>query len=148
MTPEVIRVSAADGRLLEPAWLAAAEAVHRQLRPGLESDYAGQMAGVFADGGEMVVALVAGQVAGVAVFRLFRNTHVGRRFYVDDLVTDDDQRSRGVGHALIAWLEREAASRGCAGVELESGTQRTRAHRFYFREGFAIPSFSFRKTIG
>jgi hypothetical protein len=40
-----------------------------------------------------------------------------------------------------------ARSRGCNGMELDSGTHRTRAHRFYFREGFLITSFAFRKEF-
>ena len=86
-------------------------------------------------------------VIGVAVFREFENTHVGRRFYIDDLVTDESERSTGAGHTLIAYLEKVARDRGCPGLDLESGTHRTRAHRFYFREGFFITAFSFRKEF-
>lgn len=147
MSIAVVRVSGPDGKILDAVRLAAAEAVHRQLRPQIPQDYVGAMQGIFADGGEMAVAVDGARVAGVAVFRLFRNTHVGLRCYVDDLVTDETRRSTGVGHALIAWIEVEAKARGCPGVDLESGVQRAGAHRFYFREGFNIPSFSFRKTF-
>lgn len=147
MSVRVVRVADRHGTLLAPDWLAKAEPVHRQLRPQLESDYASQLERVFADGGEMAVAAEGDEVVGVAVFRQFENTHVGRRFYVDDLVTDSAARSTGVGAALIAWLEKEALDRGCPGLDLESGTQRQRAHRFYFREGFFVTSFSFRKTF-
>lgn len=147
MSLAVVRVSGPDGKVLDPARLTAAEPVHRQLRPQIPSDYVWAMQGIFADGGEMAVALEEGRVAGVAVFRIFRNTHVGTRCYVDDLVTDEKLRSTGVGHALIAWVETEAKTRGCPGVDLESGVQRSGAHRFYFREGYVIPSFGFRKTF-
>ncbi len=147
MSVTVVRVSGPDGRVIEPARLADAQAVHRQLRPQIDADYAGAMQRIFADGGEMAVALSAERVAGVAVYRVFQNTHVGLRFYVDDLVTDEASRSMKIGHALLAWLEAEAKVRGCPGIDLESGVQRTRAHRFYFREGFVIPSFSFRKIF-
>jgi GNAT superfamily N-acetyltransferase len=105
------------------------------------------MLAVFASGGEMCVVEDADRVVGVAVFRCFENTHVGRKFYIDDLITDEDMRSGGVGHALLAFLEQLARQRGCSGLELDSGTQRTRAHKFYFREGFVIPSFAFRKEF-
>jgi GNAT superfamily N-acetyltransferase len=146
--PAVVRVADRAGTVLEPAWLPRAERVHRQLRPDLSTDYVSQMTGIFREGGEMAVAVLDGEVAGVAVFRCFANTHVGRRFYVDDLVTDDLQRSTGVGHALLSWLEQEARARGAGNIDLESGTQRTRAHRFYFREGYFVTSFSFRKALG
>jgi GNAT superfamily N-acetyltransferase len=147
MSIAVVRVSSPDGKVLDAALLAAAEPVHRQLRPQIPQDYLGAMQGIFADGGEMAVAVAGERPVGVAVFRCFRNTHVATRCYVDDLVTDETRRSTGVGHALIAWIEAEAKARGCPGVDLESGVQRSAAHRFYFREGYTIPSFSFRKTF-
>jgi len=143
----VIRVGGPDGVVVAPDWLPRAEPVHRQLRPDLESDYCAQMQRIFADGGEMAVVVEDEAVRCVAVFRSFENTHAGRRFYVDDLVTDDAARSTGAGAAMLRWLEAEALSRGCGGIDLESGVQRARAHRFYFREGFSIPSYSFRKPI-
>ena len=144
---EIIRITDDKRQMIEPQWLARAESVHRQLRPQLASDYVGKMLAVFASGGEMCVVARDERVVGVAVFRYFENTHVGHKFYVDDLVTDENSRSGGVGHAMLAFLEQIAKQRGCPGMELDSGTQRTRAHKFYFREGFVIPSFSFRKEF-
>jgi GNAT superfamily N-acetyltransferase len=144
---EIIRITDDKRQMIEPQWLARAESVHRQLRPQLASDYVGKMLAVFASGGEMCVVARDERVVGVAVFRYFENTHVGHKFYVDDLVTDETSRSGGVGHAMLAFLEQIAKQRGCPGMELDSGTQRTRAHKFYFREGFVIPSFSFRKEF-
>ena len=144
---QIIRVTDDDHRVVEPDWLGRAEAVHRQLRPNLAKDYRAQMQEIFASGGEMCVAVQDQQVAGVAVFRSYDNTHAGRKFYVDDLVTDEKHRSTGVGHALLEYLEQLARSRRCSGVELDSGTHRARAHAFYFREGFFITSFAFRKEF-
>jgi GNAT superfamily N-acetyltransferase len=144
---KIIRITDDDRRLVESGWLERAETVHRQLRPHMALDYVGKMRAVFASGGEMCVLSQEERVVGVAVFRYFENTHVGHKFYVDDLVTDEGFRSSGVGHALLVFLEQLARSRGCNSIELDSGTQRTRAHKFYFREGFVIPSFSFRKDF-
>jgi GNAT superfamily N-acetyltransferase len=144
---EILRITDDAHAVIEPGWLARAEVVHRQLRPQLPSDYAGKMQRVFDGGGEMCVAVVDAAVVGLAVYRSFENTHAGRKFYVDALVTDERHRSSGVGHALIGFLEHLARTRGCHSLELDSGTQRTAAHRFYFREGFVIPAFSFRKGL-
>lgn len=143
----IVQVTGLGRQVAEPQWLSAAERVHRQLRPQLPTDYPEKMRQVFRDGGEMCVAALGQRVIGVAVFREFENTHVGRRFYVDDLVTDESERSTGAGRTLIAYLEKVARDRGCPGLDLESGTHRTRAHRFYFREGFFITAFSFRKEF-
>jgi len=145
--PYVIRITDTQRELVAADWLARAEAVHRELRPQLAADYAGQMQGIFADGGEMIVAAQGESVLGVAVYRCLRDTFSGKRFYVDDLVTTSAQRSQGVGKLLLGWLQTEARQRAAKVFMLDSGTQRTAAHRFYFREGMVIASFNFTKTL-
>jgi len=144
---EIIRITDDNRQVVEPAWLERAERVHRQLRPQLAPDYVGKMQAVFGSGGEMCVVAEGALVVGVAVFRYYENTFSGRKFYVDDLITDEAFRSGGIGHAMLAFLEKLARARGCDSLELDSGTQRTRAHKFYFREGFVIPAFVFRKDL-
>ena len=147
MSVEVRAVTDARGAVTDEKLLAAAEAVHRQLRPNVRNDYVGRMKEVFGSGAEMAVALMGGKVTGVTVFRIMEKTHSGRELYCDDLVTDDAQRSTGVGHALMAYMERVARERGCDMFALDSGAQRTQAHKFYFREGMVITSFHFNKGL-
>ncbi|MDR0775210.1 MAG: GNAT family N-acetyltransferase [Azonexus sp.] len=144
---EVIEITTADGALTAPEWLARAESVHRQLRPGLPADYVGRLREVFANGGRMVVVVENGAVRALALWRLIENTYEGRRLYVDDLVTDEARRSQSFGGRLFGWLEEKARQLGCDVVALDSGVQRAGAHRFYFREGMHIPSFCFRKAV-
>lgn len=144
---EIHSVTDGNGVLVAPDWLARAEPVHRQLREQLPADYAGKMRRVFAGGGRMCVAARGERVLGVAVYRLHENTFDGVKCYVDDLVTDAAARSAGVGAALMRHLAQLARGAGSAFLTLDSGTHRHRAHRFYFREGFAIASYSFRKSL-
>ncbi|MCB5165823.1 GNAT family N-acetyltransferase [Streptomyces bambusae] len=88
-----------------------------------------------------------GRCAGVAGWRIVVNTATRRMLYVDDLVTTEDTRSEGVGRQLLAYLEDRARSAGCQWIELDSGTQRTRAHRFYLRERMDITAFHFGKEL-
>ena len=132
---------------MEPAWLGRAEGVHRQLRTGLAADYAGRLRAVFANGARMSLATEHEAVRGVALWRVVENTYEGRRLYVDDLVTDQAHRSRGIGRILLQHMEQKARELKCDVLALDSGTQRTDAHRFYFREGLVIPAFSFRKIL-
>ena len=124
-----------------------AEAVHRQLRPHLPPDYAGKMAAVFANGGRMAIVVENDTAVSVAVWRLIENTADGRRVYVDDLVSDEQRRSQGSGKLLLDWLETQAVALGCDALTLDSGVQRHRAHRFYFREGMHVSSYCFRKAL-
>ncbi|WP_269533013.1 GNAT family N-acetyltransferase [Chitinimonas sp. BJYL2] len=145
--PHILRITNEQRHLIDPAWLARAEAVHRELRPQLDADYSGQMQGIFDDGGEMVVAVDGENVLGVAVYRVYRDTFSGTKCYVDDLVTTSSQRSQGVGKLLLDWLQQEATRRGAVNFMLDSGTHRVDAHRFYHREGLVIASFNFRKPL-
>jgi GNAT superfamily N-acetyltransferase len=147
MSFRLITVTDDRGAVVEPQWLARAEGVHRSLRTALPDDYAGKLARVFAGGGRMCVAADGDRVVGVAVYRISENTFAGVNLYVDDLVTDETDRSRGVGHALMAHLEQVARDAGCANLRLDSGTHRQQAHKFYFREGMVITSFSFNKPL-
>jgi GNAT superfamily N-acetyltransferase len=143
----IVDINDASGNVVEAAWLAAAEAVHRQLRPHLPQNYEEKMRRVFADGARMSVAVRDERVVGVAVHRIHENTFDGVQMYVDDLVSDETQRSCGIGRALLAHLQRVAREAGCAKFNLDSGTQRQQAHRFYFREGMVVTSFHFAKPL-
>ena len=87
------------------------------------------------------------KVVAVAGYRINRNLFMGKHLYVDDLVTADAQRSKGYGEQLINWLRELAKKEGCAFLHLDSGTQRGRAHRFYFAQGFTIASFHFSEKL-
>jgi len=143
----LVHVTDRDGRIAAPEWLARAQAVHRQLRPMLPPAYDEKMRRIFAQGGRMVVAVEGERVLGVAVWRCYEDSFNDRKLYVDDLVTDEAGRSRGVGRALLAECERLGRELGARVLALDSGVQRGRAHAFYFREGMTVSSFSFRKAL-
>ena len=147
MTLEVRAVTDSSGAVTDEELLRSAESVHRQLRPHLPLDYRERMKHVFASGAEMAVALVDGEIAGITVFRVLEKTFTGRELYCDDLVTDENRRSRGVGHALIAYMEKVGRERSCDVLALDSGTHRQQAHKFYFREQMPITAFHFSKKL-
>ena len=62
-------------------------------------------------------------------------------------MTDEARRSTGVGHALIAYMEKVGRERHCDTFALDSGTQRQQAHKFYFREQLPITAFHFSKKL-
>jgi GNAT superfamily N-acetyltransferase len=70
-------------------------------------------------------------------------TAVMRKLYVDDLVTLESERSRGVGARLLRELLARAEASDCQILDLDSAVQRGDAHRFYMREGLTISSFHF-----
>ena len=145
---DIIEITDDDGVVTAPDWLAKALPAHKQLRPRLEElEYEIKMRRVFAQGARMCVAVSGDAVTGLAVYRMYENTADGRLLFVDDLVTDEKERSTGVGHALLEHLERKARRHEREMMALDSGVHRARAHKFYFREEMAISSFHFRKPL-
>jgi len=88
-----------------------------------------------------------GGVKAVAGFRIGEMLFHGRFLYVDDLVTDTAQRSKGYGATLFDWLVEHARAQNCQQFELDSGVQRDRAHRFYFTKRMHISSYHFTLKI-
>lgn len=89
----------------------------------------------------------AAPVRAVAGYRIMENLFSGVHMYVDDLVTDETTRSRGQGAELLDWLIAQAGAAGCVSFELDSGTQRIHAHRFYLRQRMVISAFHFRLPL-
>ncbi len=84
-----------------------------------------------------------GQCVCCAGFRILEMLAWGRFLYVDDLITRETARSRGFGGEMLRWLIDLARREGCDEFHLDSGTQRTGAHRFYFKHGLLVKTFHF-----
>lgn len=123
------------------------EALHRAFRPKLGDDYARRLDVLFGEGARLMHVVDEGEVRALALWRVFNTTYCGRRLEIDDLVTDDAHRSRGYGATLLRRLEAVGRSLGCSALTLNSATHRNRAHRFYFREGYAAIAFHFSKDL-
>jgi len=123
--------------------------VLRELRPHLTAElFRDVYATGYAQGLRFSAAYADdGTCVGAAGWRIVVNTSSLKKLYVDDLVTGENARSGGVGHAMIAHLERHARAAGCHELNLDSGTHRTGAHRFYLRERFDIVAFHFTREL-
>jgi GNAT superfamily N-acetyltransferase len=95
------------------------------------------------EGYELAFVEVDGVIKAVAGFRVMEMLAYGPILYVDDLITDEADRSKGYGDALMDWLETYAKSRECVELQLDSGVQRFRAHAFYFRKRMHISAYHF-----
>jgi GNAT superfamily N-acetyltransferase len=119
-----------------------------ELRPHLsESQYLEQVKLQMLEGYQLLIASDKDLVVGVAGFLVNRKLAFGRHIYVDDLVTINNRRSKGVGKAIVNWLSEYAETHECNEIHLDSGVQRFSAHRFYFREKFHICSYHFKVTV-
>jgi GNAT superfamily N-acetyltransferase len=132
-----------DARLTSDAF-----PVLKELRTSLTAE---QFSDVYAEGHPQGLRFTAAydgeRCVAVAGWRLMATTVAGRKLYVDDLVTTEGQRGRGVGSALLSELQRRAREAGCTAIDLDSGTAREDAHRFYFRERMTITSLHFTRAL-
>ena len=119
--------------------------VMRQLRTHFEdeSEFVAQVKRQQEQGFRMAYLETDGSVRAVAGYRFLESLFAGRFLYVDDLVTDANERSLGYGGALLDWLVAEARAAGCRKLELDSGVQRFAAHRFYLLKRMSISSHHF-----
>jgi GNAT superfamily N-acetyltransferase len=140
---DLVDVDPADPRLLSEVL-----PVLQELRPHVT---AAAMTAIYAEGYPQGLRFLAAydgpQCVGVAGWRLVATTFAGRKLYVDDLVTAEASRSKGVGRALLDELGARAAAAGCTLLDLDSGVHRKDAHRFYFRERLHIASYHFVREI-
>ncbi len=122
--------------------------VMHQLRPMLlAEEFVNRIKIQQAEGFQLAFLEEDGAVASVAGFRLQTLLWSGRTLYVDDLVTDAAQRSKGHGEAMLTWLIALAREADCTTFMLDSGTQRHEAHAFYFRNGLRISDFHFKLAL-
>ena len=76
-----------------------------------------------------------GAILGSLTLVLFR-IPTGVRAIIEDVVTDDAARRKGVGTALVTTALRVAEERGCRTVDLTSRPSREAANRLYQELGF------------
>ena len=118
--------------------------VMSQLRPHLKSaTFVEQVRRQQERGYHLAYVEEDGQIRTTAGFRIEENLAHGRHLYVDDLVTDTETRSRGCGAFMLNWLAEHARQHDCNILDLDSGVQRSRAHRFYFTQDLQITSYHF-----
>jgi GNAT superfamily N-acetyltransferase len=84
-----------------------------------------------------------GEVKAVAGIRVSEWLHRGKYLEIDDLVSQEGDRSKGYGGRLFDWIVDHARSEQCNHVRLLSGVQRFDAHRFYLRKRMNIEAHYF-----
>lgn len=123
--------------------------VMRELRThiAIEEEFLDRVARQQKEGYLLAFVESEGEIRAAAGYRFLESLFSGKNLYVDDLVTREQDRSRGYGGELLDWLINEAREHGCETLELDSGVQRFDAHRFYFSKRMSISSYHFRIKI-
>jgi len=97
---------------------------------------------------DILLAVEGATVVGMAsVYKDYLSIRDGWRTWLQDLVVTSDQRSSGVGSALLSAAADWAREHGCTHLDLASGLGRKDAHRFYEREDMQRASYVFRLQL-
>ncbi len=98
-------------------------------------------------GYRILAAWRAGAPVALAGYRTEENLIHGRFVYVDDLVTAEGERNRGLGALLLDAVAAEGRKLGCDKLVLDTALDNVDAHRFYHREGLRSRALRFSRPI-
>ena len=132
--PDVVEISPASEVTVD--LVAAFARLIPQLSKSSPPPDADQLAEIIADPGNTVfVASLDGVIVGSLTLVTFR-IPTGLRAIIEDVVTDDAARGKGVGTKLAHAALEHARSIGCRTVDLTSRPSREDANRLYQHLGF------------
>ncbi|TKD66456.1 GNAT family N-acetyltransferase [Pseudalkalibacillus hwajinpoensis] len=96
-----------------------------------------------------MIALINGEeIVAVTGFKPMTTLYYGRFVWVCDLVTNDNERSKGYGEKLLTYVHNWAKENKYESVALSSGLQRKDAHRFYENKmDYDKVSYVFKATL-
>lgn len=100
-----------------------------------------------ADSYTLVGAYEGGNCVALMGYRVLHDYVHGKHVYIDDLVTTESCRSKGVGSKLLSFAEAEAGRLGCSGLRLCTGIANEGGKKFYEREGWQFRSIVYKKKL-
>lgn len=132
-----------------PEELTACFPVISLLRPRLKgvSEWVERASGMAADGYRVLAAWDGNRVVAVAGYRVTENLIYDYFLYVDDLVTAETERGKGLGSALLKELSVIAVDEYCRCLVLDTAATNEKARRFYKREGLIDAVIGFVKSL-
>ncbi len=123
--------------------------VMKELRPHLSfEDYISIYDQSHASDGYEIVAIENNEgILAVMGYRFLFDYVRGKHVYVDDLVSTEKARSKGLGAELLKFAERIAKETGCKSLRLCTGIENERGIQFYDREGWTKRAFAYSKKL-
>ena len=119
-----------------------------ELRPQLEQEnLLVIIQEMMSEGYQFAYIEVDGKAVSFIGYRYLQYLYNGKHIYIDDLSTLPKYRGKGYADKLLQHVEEIAILKGYDAVTLDSGHQRTDAHRLYLNKGFNIVAHHFSKRI-
>ncbi len=123
--------------------------VMKELRPHLSyEDYISIYEDSHKSNGYEIVAIEEdGQILAIMGYRFLSDYVRGQHVYVDDLVTRENVRSRGLGAELLKFAENISKISGCNCLRLCTGIENELGMRFYERNGWMKRAIAYTKKL-
>lgn len=100
--------------------------------------------GVDSQNDVLLCALLGDEIIGFCAYAIMNNLwQEGYISYIYAMVVEEKYRGKGFGKELIAEAINKSRLQGMKRVELDSGFQRERAHKFYEKLGFEKRAYLF-----
>ena len=100
------------------------------------------------DRSDVLIADIDDHLVGFCTVYLdILSVRFGQRSWIEDLAVHPDHRSQNIGRRLLTAAQDWARQHGATHLELDSGNDRTRAHRFYESQQPVGRSQSFSWTL-
>jgi GNAT superfamily N-acetyltransferase len=110
-----------------------------ELRPHLvQNEFLNQIKAQQRQGYKLVYLRLNGRVTAALGYRISQFLAWGKVLYIDDLITSEVARGRGLAGKLLDYTIEVAKSQSCRQIHLDTGFHRFDAHRLYLNKGFKI----------
>lgn len=123
--------------------------VMKELRPHLNfDDYLSIYEEAHRNDGYQIVAIEEnGQILAVMGYRILSDYVRGKHVYIDDLVSSEAVRSKGLGAELLKYAEGIAKNINCNTLRLCTGIENERGAKFYEKNGWIKRAFAYAKKL-
>ena len=96
---------------------------------------------------DLLIAEEDGQILGIACLSVVMGAGIRKNAYLEDFVTDQTVRGKGIGSALWQAMNEWALSKGCINLEFTCGNGREAAQQFYQKHGATIYETNFFRKV-
>lgn len=99
------------------------------------------------NGYELVFIENENEILALMGYRIIFDFVHGKHLYIDDLVTSEYQRSKGLGAKLLSYAEVVARQLNCKGLRLCTGVENKHGQRFYESNGWQARAIAYKKIV-
>ncbi len=120
----------------------------QQLQPSLTLvAYKQMLPEMIPNGYSQVIVIDTEKCIGISGIWINTKLYSGKYLEMDNVVIDENYRSKGIGKLLCDWCINKAKETNCKKVMLDAYLENEKAHAFYEREGFSKRGYHFIKNL-